>query len=127
VLQDADARKVLVGIETWNTGLFYQGSNRNAQQIHAEVGLASVGSSDSHVFWTVGFGYTEFAGHTAQDVRQALESHTTTAHRLFDHRTFGYWPRHVGSRLLRKLGWVTWTPEPRSSFALRRLAEVQAE
>lgn len=125
-LQDPDARRVLVGIETWNTGVFYQGSNRVAQCIHAEVGLASVGSSDSHVLWTLGFGYTEFAGHSAQDVRRALESHATTAHRLFDRRSPDYWPRHVISRVLREMGWVTWPTEPNGGFSLRRLAEVQA-
>ncbi|RPJ45288.1 MAG: PHP domain-containing protein [Chloroflexi bacterium] len=125
VLQDADACQVLVGIETWNTGVLYQGSNQKAQRIHAEVGLASTGSSDSHVVWTVGFGYTEFAGRTAQDLRRSLQANTTTAHRLFAHRGPDYWPRHVFSRVLRKMGWVTWTPEPNASFELRRLAEVQ--
>ncbi len=124
-LQDADARQVLVGIETWNTGVFYQGSNHTAQRIHAEVGLASVGSSDSHVVWTVGFGYTEFNGHTAQDLRHSLQAHETTAHRLLAHRGPDYWPRHVFSRLLRKMGWVTWTPEADANFRLRRLADVQ--
>jgi predicted metal-dependent phosphoesterase TrpH len=124
-LQDADARQVLVGIETWNTGVFYQGSNHTAQRIHAEVDLASIGSSDSHVVWTVVFGYTEFHGRTAQDLRQNLQAHTTTAHRLLAHRAPDYWPRHVFSRLLRKMGWVTWTPEPNTSFSLRRLEDVQ--
>jgi predicted metal-dependent phosphoesterase TrpH len=125
VLQDADARQVLVGLETWNTGVFYQGSNHTAQRINAEIGLASVGSSDSHVVWTVGFGYTEFPGHSTQDLRRSLQAHTTTAHRLIAHRGPDYWPRHVFSRMLRKLGWVTWTPEPNASFELRRLAKVQ--
>lgn len=125
VLSDEDARQVLVGIETWNTGVFYQGSNRYAQRINDEVGLAAVGSSDSHVVWTVGFGYTEFNGHTAQDLRHNLQAHTTTAHRLLAHRGPDYWPRHVVSRMLRKMGWVTWTPEPNASFSLRRLADVQ--
>jgi predicted metal-dependent phosphoesterase TrpH len=125
VLQDADARQVLVGIETWNTGVFYQGSNHTAQRIHAEVGLSSIGSSDSHVVWTVGFGYTEFIGRTMQDLRHSLQAHTTTAHRLIAHRGPDYWPRHVVSRVLRKLGWVTWTAEPNASFELRKLADVQ--
>lgn len=126
VLRNADARQVLVGIETWNTGVLYQGSNRYAQRIQAEVGLAPVGSSDSHVVWTVGFGYTEFNGYTAQDLRSSLQAHSTTAHRLLAHRGPDYWPRHVVSRMLRKMGWVTWTPEPNASFSLRRLADVQA-
>lgn len=123
-LEDADVRRVLVGIETWNTGVFYQGSNHTAQRIHAEVGLASIGSSDSHLVWTVGFGYTEFSGFTAQDLRHSLLAHNTTAHRLFAHRRPDYWPRHVFSRLLREMGWVTWTPEPNASLKLRRLEDI---
>ncbi len=123
-LQDNDVRRVLVGLETWNTGVFYQGSNHTAQRIHAEVGLASVGSSDSHLVWTVGFGYTEFPGRTPQDLRRALEAHATTAHRLLAHRGPDYWPRHILSRLLREMGWVTWTPEPEAGFELRRLADI---
>jgi predicted metal-dependent phosphoesterase TrpH len=127
VLKDPDARRVLVGIETWNTGVFYQGSNIKAQRIQEEVGLSAVGSSDSHLLWTVGLGYTEFPGTTTQALRYALESHTTTAHRLVARRSPSYWPRHVGSRILRELGWVTWTAEPNASFQLRRLAEVQVQ
>lgn len=125
-LRDPDVQKGLVGIETWNTGVFYQGSNREAQRMNSELMLSPTGGSDSHVFWTIGFGYTQFAGCTAQDLHQALLAHATTAHRLIGHRSPGYWPNHVFNRLLRKLGWVTWTPEPNAHFKLRRLAEVQS-
>ncbi len=125
-LQNPQVSKILVGIETWNTGLWYQGSNRTAQQIQAGTGLSCTGSSDSHVPWTIGQGYTEFPGQTPADLRCALKARQTTAHRLIDHYPVGYWPRHVVSRLLRKLGWVTWIPEPNAAFKLRRLAEVQA-
>ncbi len=125
-IEAPDVRRALVGIETWNTGVFYQGSNQAAQRINAEASLASVGSSDSHVVWTVGFGYTEFAGRSAVDLRRALQEHTTSAHRLWARRRPDYWPRHVLSRLLRELGWVTWTPAPNASFKLRRVAEIQA-
>lgn len=125
-LGNPEVCKILIGIETWNTGLWYQGSNRTAQQIQAETGLACTGSSDSHVPWTIGLGYTEFSGQTPADLRSALEARQTTAQRLIDHFPVGYWPRHVVSRLLRKLGWVTWIPEPNAAFQLVRLAEVQA-
>ncbi len=124
-LQDPDVRKIMVGVETWNTGLLYQKTNRTAQKIQTEEGLSSTGSSDAHVFWTIGFGYTEFKGKTPDDLRQALINHQTTAHRLIDHHPLNYWPKHVISRLLRKMGWVTWISEPNTSFMLRRLAEVQ--
>lgn len=126
ILQNPMVREILVGIETWNTGLWYQGSNRTAQQIQAGTGLSRTGSSDAHVVWTIGQGYTAFSGSTPADLRRALEMRQTTAQRLIDHYPVGYWPRHFVSRLLRKMGWVTWIPEPNASFKLRRLAEVQA-
>jgi predicted metal-dependent phosphoesterase TrpH len=125
VLDDPDARKVLIGIETWNTGLFYLKSNLGAQKLNAELGLAATGGSDSHVFWTVGYGYTEFQGKTAADVRTALETYQTTAKRLPDHRKPTYWPNHLYSRVLRSMGWVTWAGEPNGSVTLRRLADIQ--
>ena len=125
VIQDTDARQVLVGLETWNTGVFYQGSNQRAQLLNDELKISATGGSDSHVVWTIGFGYTAFPGFTAADVRTALQSKTTSAHRVTDHRPLKYWPNHLFSRLLRELGWVTWTAEPNGSFVLRRLADVQ--
>jgi predicted metal-dependent phosphoesterase TrpH len=56
VLQDPDARQILVGLETVNTGLFYQHTNHKAYQLNTRVGLAPTGSSDSHLFWTIGSG-----------------------------------------------------------------------
>lgn len=125
VLQDTDASQVLVGMETWNTGVFYQGSNQRAQQLNSELNISATGGSDSHVVWTVGFGYTEFPGCSAQDVRHALLEGSTTAHRVEDYRPLTYWPKHVISRLLREMGWVTWTPQPGGPLKLRRLADVQ--
>ncbi|MBE0699313.1 MAG: PHP domain-containing protein [Anaerolineaceae bacterium] len=125
ILRDPDARQVLVGLETINTGIFFQSTNRSAQRINDVVQLAPTGNSDSHVVWTIGFGYTEFSGHTAQDLRRALLEHSTTAHSLLEKHSPGYWANHVVSRMLREMGWVTWMPEPNSNFVLRRLAEVQ--
>jgi predicted metal-dependent phosphoesterase TrpH len=123
-LQDPDARQVLVGIETMNTGLFFQKANLNAQRINRELRLASTGSSDSHVFWTIGFGYTQFQGYTAADLRQALINHSTSAHSLLEKHSLVYWARHVFHRTLRKMGWVIWAPEPNANLVLRRLAKI---
>lgn len=125
ILRHPDARQVLVGLETVNTGLFFQFTNHKAQSINAEVRLSPTGSSDSHVVWTIGLGYTEFAGHTAQDLRSALTTGATSAHSLLERHSPGYWANHVAHRMLRKLGWVTWMPEPNANFVLRRLAEIQ--
>lgn len=120
------ASQIIVGLETWNTGLFYLGSNRGAQQLNQELMLAPTGGSDSHVFWTVGFGYTEFAGRTAQDLRRSLEQKTTAACCQDSLRWPSYWPNHFVSRVLRSMGWVTWAPQPDADLVLRRLNEVQA-
>lgn len=125
-LEDPRAREILVGIETMNTGLFHLGSNQGAQQLNDELKLASTGGSDSHVFWTIGYGYTEFEGTTAQDLRRALEAHATTSNRLPNHRKPSYWPNHFCSRMLRAFGWATWAPEPNADLRLTRLAKVQA-
>jgi predicted metal-dependent phosphoesterase TrpH len=125
-LRDPDARKVLVGLETVNTGIFFQATNRNALRINQEVRLSPTGSSDSHVLWTMGMGYTEYAGHTAADLRRALIEKTTAARRVPTRRWPSYWPGHVYHRTLRKMGWVTWLPAPNQNFVLRRLADIQA-
>jgi predicted metal-dependent phosphoesterase TrpH len=125
ILSDPDARKVLVGIETINTGLFFQASNQKTALLNESVQLSPTGSSDSHVVWTIGLGYTEFPGRTARDLRQALLEHATTAHCLLEKHSLEYWANHAFNRMLREMGWVTWMPEPNSDFVLRRLAEVQ--
>jgi predicted metal-dependent phosphoesterase TrpH len=126
VLENPIAAQTLVGIEAINTGLFFQSSNERARQLVEEVGLAPVGSSDSHLFWSIGFGYTEFEGHTAADVRTALLSHQTRAYQLIQRHSPGYYLSHVFYRTLRKLGWVTWSPEPNSALVLRRLSQIEA-
>jgi len=51
-------------------------------------GLASVGNSDSHALDAIGSGWTTFQGHTAADLRAAIEAGTTEAHGSF-HGTAG--------------------------------------
>ena len=124
-LRDPDAAQVLVGIEACNTGLWYLRSNHHARKLVEDVGLAQLGSSDSHLFWTIGFGYSEFAGSTAQDLRSALQAHATTAHRSIERRAPGYYTSHIYHRALRKLGWGTWASQPNADLIWRRLSEVQ--
>jgi predicted metal-dependent phosphoesterase TrpH len=126
VLADPDGRKVLVGIETINTGIFYQHTNHKAAHLNSELALAPTGSSDSHLFWTIGLGYTTFEGSSKEDLRRALISGATTAERLLDHHSIRYWASHVMHRMLRKMGWGIWTAEPNTDLVLRRLADVQS-
>lgn len=126
VLRDQDARRVLIGLEAINTGILNQKANHAAAQIAKDFGLSPTGSSDSHVFWTIGSGYTTFEGYTAEDARCALLAGKTSARRVTETRSPGYWPRHVVSFMLRKAGWVTWTAEPNAGFELRRLNDIRA-
>ncbi len=127
VAMHSEASNILVGIETINTGVFYQKANRNAKAINASLGLSETGSSDSHVFWTIGFGYTEFEGRSAADLRRALQAHATSAGRLPEGaHTINYWAKHILNRMIRRAGWGVWAPEPQAALVLRRLAEIQA-
>lgn len=124
VLQHADARRAFIGLETMNTGIINPWANARAQRIAREFNLTALGGSDSHVFWTVGSGYTAYEGHTPADLRSALLARKTSGMRTAPRRPAAYWPRHLVSFLLRKAGWVTSFTETNASFRLRRLGDI---
>jgi hypothetical protein len=116
--------KILVGLETFNGGLFIQRSNAIAQQLGHELKLACLGSSDSHILTTIGQGTTEFEGRSAADLRAALEQHNTIAHTstgLLGARVLGRWAPQF---LLRKLGWVAWNSEPHDPIRYVRVRQA---
>jgi hypothetical protein len=45
-----------------------------------ETGLPTTGSSDAHTARDVGYAWTSFPGHTAEDLRRAIEERTTEWH-----------------------------------------------
>jgi predicted metal-dependent phosphoesterase TrpH len=72
-LQHPEARRVLIGIETYNATALDRESNQNAQRFAAEhPGIAQVGNSDAHILQAIGTGATEFPGCTAADLLDAL-------------------------------------------------------
>jgi hypothetical protein len=75
VLTNPPAKAVLKGMETHNMST--QAFDSIAQKLAIYLPLAKLGASDSHVYWSVGAGRTEFPGETAQDLRNALEHNTT--------------------------------------------------
>lgn len=77
VLRDPDVPRILVGFESYNAGLVNQSSNASARLVGERFGFSLVGGSDSHMLWTIGCGSTAFAGHTAADLRRALETQAT--------------------------------------------------
>ncbi len=125
VLQIPDIRRTLVGMEAVNAGLLYRGTNKAAQALCQRVDLSPVGSSDSHINWTIGHGVTIFPGNTPVDLREALLQGNTHALNENRRRSLGFYVSSVFRRMLRMMGWVTWTPSPNASLRLRPLAQIQ--
>ncbi len=125
-LSDPDIARILVGIETYNGSLVFGRRSQTAEaiEINRDLGLASVGNSDSHILPTIGQGATFFEGRSAQDVRRALESHTTEVRisaGLGGVQVFQHWlPRYM----LRKLGWVNWNVDPQQPIYYVRMGKV---
>jgi predicted metal-dependent phosphoesterase TrpH len=89
------------GLETFNPTFLGRPWHRRVGRFAAELGLAAVGNSDAHAAASVGQGHTTFRGHTAGDLRTAIEARATHAHGAF-HGPSG----QVGTfgRQLRKYG-----------------------
>jgi predicted metal-dependent phosphoesterase TrpH len=65
--------RILMGIETYNATALDRESNLLAQKLWAECPeSAQVGNSDAHILRAIGTGATEFLGHTAADLLDAL-------------------------------------------------------
>lgn len=126
-ITDPHIARILVGVETFNGGLVYTRSNQAALDISQSMNVASVGNSDSHILQTIGQGSTEFAGHTARDLRTALEEHTTRARvgsGLRGAQVIQHWlPRYI----LRKIGWVSWNEHPQLPIRYARMKHVIAQ
>ena len=99
------AKGVLKGIETHNLGTL--AFNGTAQKLSVYLPLARIGSSDSHVYWTIGDARTEFAGRTARDPHEALNRYATVPilnEENFTPRIFLSWFRYM---LLRRFGYAS--------------------
>ena len=123
-ISDSEIARVLVGIETFNGGLIFPDSNPVAHDLGRSLNLACLGSSDSHILATIGQGTTEFAGHTAADLRAALEQHTTTAHASLGLQGMSLLGRWFPQYFLRKMGWVAWNANPQDPIQYVRMNEA---
>ncbi len=74
-LTNSRSKAVLLGMETHNMST--QKFDTIAQKLSIYLPLAKLASSDSHVYWSIGAGRTEFPGSTAADLRKALEKRLT--------------------------------------------------
>ncbi|MEW6401351.1 MAG: PHP domain-containing protein [Chloroflexota bacterium] len=119
-MADEKAQKVLKGIEVYNMG--HEIFNEDAQKYSLFLPLSQVAASDSHVYWTVGAGHTEFPGYTAADLRVALENFATVAvpaEYKFTLRPLFSWAGHM---LLRKLGYVSENHAPQEPVRIQRIS-----
>jgi len=94
-LEDPDARRILIGIETYNATALDRESNAHAHDLAAAYpGIARVGNSDAHTLQTIGLGATEFLGCTAAELLDALWIGVTDVQRgirLSPARILGTW------------------------------------
>jgi hypothetical protein len=72
-LDHPEASRILIGIETYNATALDRESNLLAQKLWEECpDVAQVGNSDAHILQAIGTGATEFLGHTAAELLDAL-------------------------------------------------------
>ncbi len=76
-LEDPELARVLVGIEAFNAGLLHMADNAIATALARDLPVARLGNSDAHIVRMIGTGTTWFQGTSAQDLRRALEAHST--------------------------------------------------
>lgn len=117
---DPEMANVMVGVETFNSGLVFPRSNLKAQVLGRDLGLACLGASDAHTLSMIGLSATEFEGRTALDVRAALEAHATSAlsiRHVPGPLLLGHW---IPKFFLRKVGWVAWNEEPEAPLSYIR-------
>ena len=120
-LHNSEVARTLVGLEVYNAGLFYWTSNQTASQLAFSLRLSRIGSSDSHMLWTIGAASTYFRGTTAHDLRKALLEHSTGVTGEQQPQPLRYFASWGKSQVLRKLGWVISVRYPTSPFFLKRL------
>ena len=80
-LRNPEARRILIGIETYNATAIDKMSNHYAHILGEHLGIAKLGNSDAHIVEAIGLGATEFEGQTAKDLLNAIRYGTTSVHK----------------------------------------------
>ena len=123
-LKDCRVQRTLLGMETFNAGLFDRSSNPKAVKLNQELKLAKIGSSDSHLNWTIGYGITLFPGHSAGDLRTAIERGITVSYPVknipFALILLGW----LRGYFLRRAGWVEYNRHPEAPVRLERMPSL---
>jgi len=79
-LHDAEAARILIGIETYNATTLDREANCYAYILANRMEIAKTASSDAHVLGAIGLGVTVFPGKTEADLVKALRENTTRSH-----------------------------------------------
>ena len=122
-LELPEVAQTLVGIEVFNGGLPFLGSNRRAQAFANQTSLTQLANSDAHLLWTIGLFGSSFPGTSIEQLRRALKGRMMRP--VIQPRPAGYYPSFVKGLLLRRAG-LAWTAGPGEDIVLRPLAEGQA-
>jgi predicted metal-dependent phosphoesterase TrpH len=127
-LQDALSREVvartLLGVETYNAGLFDHAANSGADRIAQDLSLARLGSSDAHLLWTIGHGVSSFPGRSAKDLIAAIQNRQTIPLVVKRPATAFILISWLRSHLLRKAGWVEYNRSPEAPVRLERIPSL---
>jgi predicted metal-dependent phosphoesterase TrpH len=104
-IRNADAARILIGIESYNATLLKKISNHYARILANRLNITQTASSDAHVLEAIGLGMTEFEGHTAAHLIKALFVGKTHQHKKKEWnsaRILGSWAaNYVGSTFSR--------------------------
>jgi len=104
-LRNAEAAQILIGIETYNATTIDKMSNHYASILGSQLNIAQTASSDAHVIETIGLGATEFEGHTAQDLINALRDGNVGQRKQKEWNSayiLGFWAtQYIGSAFTR--------------------------
>lgn len=90
------ASRVLHGIEICNMNPTHSFFNKRSERAAASLPLAHIASSDAHLADMVGAGVTHFEGHTAADLRLAIENRSTRPEQVNHEWPFRVFLRWVG-------------------------------
>jgi predicted metal-dependent phosphoesterase TrpH len=128
VLRDAlssePVASTLLGVETYNAGLFDHAANLRADTIAQDLSLARLGSSDAHLLWTIGHGVTSFPGRSAKDLIAAIQNRQTIPMVVRRPATALILISWLRSHLLRKAGWVEYNRSPDAPVRLERIPSL---
>jgi hypothetical protein len=124
-LHNPDVARVLVGIEIFNAGIVYREGNIKAQALARSLPVTPIGSSDSHVIWTIGRGVTSFSGQAAGDMRRALETRSTWVKIGKEVKPTGLIFSFLRGYLLRRAGWIECNFGPEEPVMLGRESSIR--